>query len=71
MRSTLFAIFAVSCTIAACSAPTAVTRPARVPGWPDAGTPAATVAAREIRFYRDDKGVLWDDTGKRHEPEAR
>ena len=69
MRSIVFAMFAVTCTIAACSAPMAVKRPAFVPGWPDAGTPAATVAAREVRFYRDDKGVMWDDTGRRYEPE--
>ena len=28
----------------------------------------APATPREVRFYRDDKGVLWDDSGKRQEP---
>jgi hypothetical protein len=71
MRSIVLAILAAGCIAAACSAPTVLKRPTLVPGWPDTGTPPATVAAREARFYRDDKRVVWDDTGKRHEPEAQ
>ena len=48
------AVAAVACAAAACSAPS-VTKPALVPGWPDVGTPPATVAARDARLYRDDK----------------
>ncbi len=34
----------------------------------DAGTPAASVAAkREVRYYVDETGAVWDDRGKRHE----
>jgi hypothetical protein len=53
---------------AACSAPaTLVERPAaRGPGWIDAGTPSLA-REREVRFYADEKGAVWDDRGRKHE----
>ena len=53
---------------AACSAPaTLVERPAaRGPGWIDAGTPSLA-REREVRFYADQKGAVWDDRGRKHE----
>jgi hypothetical protein len=69
MRYIAATLLAASCALAGCSTPPgAVTKPAFFPGWPDAGTPPATMAAREVRLYRDEQGVMWDDTGKRHEP---
>jgi hypothetical protein len=68
MRYIAPAVFAASCALAACStSPAAGPKSGLVPGWPDTGTPPATIAARDVRFYRDEQGVLWDDTSKRHE----
>lgn len=51
---------------AACSAPgTLVERPiARSPAWIDAGTPSIA-REREIRFYADEKGAVWDDRARK------
>jgi hypothetical protein len=48
-----------------CSSP-----PSRVvvfpPAYPDPGTPAGSVALeRETRYYVDEKGVVWDDRGRK------
>ena len=43
MKKLVFAIIA-ACIAAACSVPAAVKTPAFVPGWPDVGTPPATMA---------------------------
>lgn len=47
--------------------PNRAAAPALGPGWVDAGTPPA-VAEREIRYYKDEQGVIWDDRGKKHAP---
>ncbi len=41
--------------------------PARqAPIWHDNGTPPATVAhEREMRYYRDEAGAVWDDRGRK------
>ena len=44
MRSVVFAIIAAGCIVAACSVPTTTKRPALDSGWPDTGTPPATIA---------------------------
>jgi len=34
------------------------------PSWVDAGTPAGTAhLEREIRYYKDEQGMVWDDRG--------
>lgn len=38
-----------------------------VRGWKDAGTPKPSVELeREVRYYKDEKGEVWDDRGRRH-----
>lgn len=35
--------------------------------WLDAGTPLdSTALARDIRYYRDEQGQVWDDRGRNH-----
>jgi hypothetical protein len=55
--------------VASCSmSPTRLDAPALKPGWPDVGTPAPSMALeREARYYVDEKGVVWDDRGKKHD----
>ena len=50
-----------------CSTPAVkVDPPARGPSWVDAGTPASTLhMEREIRYYVDEQGMVWDDRGKK------
>lgn len=56
-------------TAAGCSAPVSRAEiPPRSPGWTDSGTPAPSIAMeREVRYYRDETGAVWDDRGKKHE----
>lgn len=36
------------------------------PIWQDTGTPPATIALeREVRYYRDESGTVWDDRGRK------
>ena len=35
------------------------------PIWHDNGTPPATIAEREVRYYRDESGAVWDDRGRK------
>jgi hypothetical protein len=38
------------------------------PIWHDNGTPAANIALeREMRYYRDEAGTVWDDRGRKVE----
>ena len=38
------------------------------PSWVDAGTPASTThLEREIRYFVDERGMVWDDRGRKHE----
>ena len=41
--------------------------PALGPRWVDAGTPSAVVE-REVRYYKDEQGAIWDDRGKKQAP---
>ena len=68
---TLSALLVTLAGIAAasgCSSPTARVGPASLgPSWVDAGTPSTSVAMeREIRFYVDETGAVWDDRGRKH-----
>lgn len=39
------------------------------PIWQDTGTPPATIAQeREVRYYRDEAGAVWDDRGRKVGP---
>jgi len=36
------------------------------PIWHDNGTPPGTIAMeREVRYYRDEAGAVWDDRGRK------
>ena len=36
------------------------------PIWQDTGTPPANIAhEREVRYYRDEAGAVWDDRGRK------
>jgi hypothetical protein len=48
--------------------PARATSVARGPSWVDAGTPASTMhLEREIRYYIDEQGMVWDDRGRKLE----
>lgn len=64
LNATGFAL-AGAVIIAGCAVPAPAAAPAR---WQDTGTPPASVALeREVRYYRDSSGALWDDRGRRVE----
>ena len=70
MKALIATIVGASLAAAGCSSPNSRTDlPARDPGRLDTGTPAAQTIAmeREIRYYVDEKGVVWDDRGRKHE----
>ena len=53
---------------AACAAPELREAPPEpAPPWNDTGTPPATVGVqeREVRYYRDETGAIWDDRGRK------
>ena len=56
--------------VSGCSSPAVKVAPREPePSWVDAGTPASTVhMEREIRYYVDEQGMVWDDRGKKHGP---
>lgn len=67
-RALLVAALACASVLAACNAAPEARETTPAPRWRDVGTVPETVAVqRETRFYRDEKGNLWDDTGKRVE----
>ena len=61
------AITAVAALSGCTEPPNRATAPSLGPGWVDAGTPPVVVE-REIRYYRDEQGAIWDDRGKKHAP---
>lgn len=56
-----------SVVAAGCPAPGARIAPrTHTPIWQDTGTPPSTIAhEREVRYYRDERGALWDDRGRK------
>lgn len=51
---------------AGCFAPQVRLAPASPAIWHDTGTPSGAAAPeREVRHYRDERGVLWDDRGRK------
>ena len=59
-----------ACTIAmGCSTVPEKAPAARfAPSWIDAGTPAGTLGSeREIRYFIDERGAVWDDRGRKLE----
>jgi len=68
-RARLGVMLAACAVIASgCQAPEVKVAPApHPPSWVDAGTPASTVTLeRELRYYIDEQGMIWDDRGKKH-----
>ena len=57
-------------TVAGCSVPlTRFDAPARNPGTHDVGTPPFRIAQdRKPRYYIDERGIVWDDQGRRRDP---
>lgn len=47
--------------------PTVVAPGTHAPTWQDTGTPPASVVTleREVRYYTDEAGAVWDDRGRR------
>ncbi len=66
--SVLLMIAAIA-SAAGCEAPASrVDVAPRGPAWMDAGTPLPSVALkREVRYYVDETGAIWDDRGKKHD----
>jgi hypothetical protein len=67
-RAALLALAAGSLAAGCTSPTTGVADPPRGPAWKDAGTPVtSTVPGREMRYYKDENGILWDDRGKKRD----
>ena len=61
-RSHLLIAAAAVAAAAGCANPPA--RIERAPAFRDTGTPPATIALqREVRYYTDESGAIWDDRG--------
>ena len=70
MRAIAFFIMAIAAAAALSGCmdpPQRAAAPALGPGWVDAGTPSAVVE-RDIRYYKDEQGAIWDDRGKKQAP---
>lgn len=68
-RVSLGTVAAVAVLAASCAeSPVRVAPDALGPSWIDAGTPAGTLhMEREIRYYKDEQGMVWDDRGRKVE----
>ena len=55
--------------VAGCSVPLGrFDAPARNPGTHDVGTPPSWIAQeRKPRYYMDERGIVWDDQGRRRD----
>jgi len=63
-------VMLAACAVVAsgCAAPDVKVAPAHAPSWVDAGTPSSTLTLeRDVRYYIDEQGMVWDDRGKKHE----
>jgi len=73
MKTLASFLVALALTISAGVAVTGCTPEVRIaparhaPIWHDNGTPSATMAEREVRYYRDEAGAVWDDRGRKVE----
>lgn len=64
----LFPIALAGVVAAGCAAPQISVAPRPIaPAWHDTGTPPASVVfqEREVRYYRDETGSVWDDRGRK------
>lgn len=63
-------LVAVAAILAAgCSMPLGrVAQPSHAPVRLEPTEPTAVATEREIRYYRDEQGAIWDDRGRRQEP---
>jgi hypothetical protein len=69
MKTPLLSLMALAGLFAAgCTAPGISVAPrTHAPAWHDTGTPPASVVVleREVRYYRDETGAIWDDRGRK------
>ena len=71
MKATLLILtaFAGVAAVSGCSVPLGrLDLPARNPGTHDVGTPPSWIAQeRKPRYYIDERGIVWDDQGRRRD----
>ena len=71
MKATLLILTALAgaAAVAGCSVPLGrFDSPARNPGTHDVGTPPSWIAhERKPRYYIDERGIVWDDQGRRRD----
>ena len=62
-----FLIALAGVVAAGCAAPGSRIYPqTHTPLWRDTGTPPVTIAQeREVRYYHDERGAVWDDRGRK------
>lgn len=67
--SMFVAALAAPILAAGCSLPLGrVAQPSHAPVRLEPTEPSTVAPEREIRYYRDEQGAIWDDRGRRQEP---